>query len=108
MPPSAPLFRHPVFTRRAAIQAGAVGLLGLGADQLAALRAAAAVPGKTPARAAIYIFLSGGLSQLDSFDLKPDAPPEIRGEFRPAATRSPGVRICEHLPRLAQRSHLWS
>src|SRR5262249_25667451 len=61
-----------------------------------------------PARAAIYIFLSGGLSQLDSFDLKPDAPAEIRGEFRPIATHTPGVRICEHLPRLAQRSHLWS
>lgn len=56
----------------------------------------------------IYIFLSGGLSQLDSFDLKPAAPAEIRGEFRPSATRTPGLQICEHLPQLAQRSHLWA
>ena len=60
------------------------------------------------ARSIIYIFLSGGLSQLESFDLKPDAPAEIRGEFRPIATRTPGIAICEHLPRLAQRSHLWA
>jgi hypothetical protein len=59
-------------------------------------------------RSVIYIFLSGGLSQLDSFDLKPDAPLEIRGEFRPFATRTPGIRICEHLPRLAERSNLWA
>jgi hypothetical protein len=59
-------------------------------------------------RSTIYIFLSGGLSQLDSFDLKPDAPAEIRGEFRPIATRTPSIRICEHLPRLAERSNLWA
>ncbi len=56
----------------------------------------------------IYIFLSGGLSQLDSFDLKPDAPAEIRGEFRPIQTRTTGIQICEHLPMLANRSNLWS
>jgi uncharacterized protein (DUF1501 family) len=104
-------FRHPVFPRRTALQAGAVGLLGLGMDHLAALRAAAA-PGDPArghrARTVIYIFLSGGLAQIDSFDPKPDAPAEIRGEFGPIATRTPGVHICEHLPRLAQRSHLWS
>ena len=59
-------------------------------------------------KSVIYIFLSGGLSQLDSFDLKPNAPAEIRGEFSPIATRTPGMQICEHLPRLAQRSHLWA
>ena len=53
------------------------------------------------ARSVIYIFLSGGLSQLESFDLKPEAPAEIRGEFRPIATKTPGIEICEHLPRLA-------
>jgi hypothetical protein len=104
-------FRHPVFTRRQLLQAGAVGLLGLGIEHLPPLRAAA--PAGDPARsgkarAAIYIFLSGGLSQLDSFDLKPDAPAEIRGEFKPIATRTPGIQICEHLPLLAQRSHLWA
>jgi Protein of unknown function (DUF1501) len=59
-------------------------------------------------RSVIYIFLSGGLSQLDSFDLKPDAPAEIRGEFRPIRTRTPGIDICEHLPQLASCSPLWA
>jgi uncharacterized protein (DUF1501 family) len=99
--------QHPVCTRRTALQAGALGLLGLGVNHLTALRALAG--GRAPrTRAVIYIFLSGGLSQLDSFDLKPDAPDRIRGEFQPIATRTPGVRICEHLPLLAQRSHLWA
>src|SRR5204862_1295816 len=43
-----------------------------------------------------------------SFDPKPDAPEDIRGEFRPIATRTPGLFLCEHLPELARRSHLWS
>src|SRR4051794_23912069 len=63
---------------------------------------------RTRARSVIYVFLSGGLTQLDSFDLKPDAPAEIRGEFKPIATRTPGIQICEHLPLLAARSHLWA
>jgi hypothetical protein len=90
------------------LQAGAVGLLGLGTNHLAGLRALAANAPAAKARAVIYIFLSGGLAQQDSFDLKPDAPAECRGEFRPIATRTPGVRICEHLPRLAARSDLWA
>ena len=56
-----------------------------------------------PRNSIIYIFLSGGLAQHESFDLKPDAADGIRGEFRPIATRTPGIQICEHLPRLAQR-----
>ena len=56
----------------------------------------------------IFIFLSGGLAQHESFDPKPDAPEGIRGEFRPIATATPGVHICEHLPMLARRSQLWS
>jgi hypothetical protein len=98
--------RHPRCTRRTAIQAGAVGLLGLGFGELAALRAMASAPGR--ARSAIFVFLSGGLSQLDSFDPKPDAPADIRGEFRPIPTRTPGVHVCEHLPELARRSNLYS
>jgi hypothetical protein len=47
------------------------------------------------------VYLSGGLSHHDSFDMKPDAPREIAGEFRPMTTRVPGIHICEHLPRLA-------
>jgi hypothetical protein len=102
-----PPYRHPLFSRRTAVQAGAVGLLGLGSNHLAALREASAASSKTP-RSVIYIFLSGGLAQQDSFDLKPHAPDNIRGEFNPIATRTPGIDICEHLPRLAARSHLWS
>jgi hypothetical protein len=56
----------------------------------------------------IYIFLSGGLAQQDSFDLKPGAPDTVRGEFNPIATNTPGIEICEHLPLLAQRSHHWA
>ncbi|MBY0460438.1 MAG: DUF1501 domain-containing protein, partial [Gemmataceae bacterium] len=65
-----PTFAHPPFTRRDAIQAGAVGLLGFGLGELNALRAADARPA---ARSVIYIFLSGGLAQHESFDPKPDA-----------------------------------
>ena len=60
-----------------------------------------------PKRSVIYIFLTGGPSQHDTFDMKPDGPSEYKGEFNPIATRTPGLQICEHLPRLAQRSHLW-
>jgi len=49
----------------------------------------------------ILVFLTGGLSHLDSFDMKPDAPGGIRGEFQPIATKVPGIHICEHLPQLA-------
>ena len=104
--------RHPAVSRRSAIQAGGIGLLGLGSNHLAALRSAGAEDSThaagTPARSCIYIFLSGGLAQHDSFDPKPDAPDAIRGEFKPIATRTPGIEICEHLPLLAQRSHLWA
>src|SRR5689334_14313784 len=95
-------------TRRCAIQAGAVGLLGMGVNHLAALKALAANAPAARAESVIYIFLSGGLAQHESFDLKPDAPEEIRGEFQPIATRTPGIHICEHLPGLAQRSELWA
>jgi hypothetical protein len=103
-----PVFQHPVVSRRAAIQAGAIGLMGFGTNHLAALRTATGAPAQPKARACIYIFLSGGLSQIDSFDMKPDAPAGVRGEFQPIATRTPGIQICEHLPQLAARGHLWS
>ena len=103
---------HPTLGRRTAVQIGAVGLLGLGMNHVVGLRGLAAdngVPAVTPrAKAVIYIFLSGGLGQHDSFDMKPDAPLDIRGEFSPIATRTPGVSICEHLPLLASRSDQWA
>jgi hypothetical protein len=99
-------FDHPYLSRRTLLQAGAVGLLGLGMEHLPLLRAAGGGTGK--AKACIYVFLSGGLSQHESFDPKPDAPAQVRGEFRPTATATPGVLICEHLPGLARRSRHWA
>lgn len=105
--------QHPTFGRRAALQAGAVGLLGLGMNHVSALRSEAAAARTADTRIAtaknvIYVYLSGGLSQHESFDPKPEAPAQIRGEFNPIATATPGLFISEHLPLLAQRSHLWS
>jgi len=104
---------HPPLSRRTALSAGCVGLLGLGMNDLEALRAAERVGGaaslpKPRAKSVIYIFLSGGLAQHDSFDLKPAAPDSIRGEFKPIATRTSGIQICEHLPLLAQRGDRWA
>ena len=100
---------HPTFSRRTAVQAGAVGLLGLGANHLRELTAASPLDSTTQptAKSCIYIFLSGGLAQHESFDLKPKAPADIRGEFLPIATATPGLHICEHLPGLARRSQHW-
>lgn len=102
----------PVYSRRAAVSVGAVGLLGLGVNHVAALRtlASESQPSPTPVRhrGVIYIFLSGGLAQHDSFDPKPEAPDNVRGEFAPVETRTPAVRICEHLPLLAACSDKWS
>jgi hypothetical protein len=105
------VWQHLRHTRREALQAGAIGILGLGMNHLSGLRQANAAEGCRPsgkARACIFIFLSGGLSQHDSFDMKPAAPDNIRGEFQPRATKTPGLQICEHLPLLAEHSHLWS
>ncbi|MEC8988698.1 MAG: DUF1501 domain-containing protein, partial [Verrucomicrobiota bacterium] len=81
---------HPGMSRRVAIQAGSIGLLGLGMNHLAPLRALADAPRTGRAKSVIYIFLSGGLAQQDSFDMKPDAPKEVRGEFNPIPTKTPG------------------
>ena len=78
------------------------GGLALTAGLTSPVLAAPTKPGR--ARACILIYLLGGPPQLDTFDLKPMAPVEIRGPFRPAATRVPGLHICEHLPKLAQMS----
>src|SRR5688572_14038687 len=104
--------RHPNFSRRTMLQAGSIGLLGLGMNHLAGLRQASAAEGTQrpagKAKSCIYIFLSGGLAQHDSFDMKPEAADNIRGEFKSIATKTPGIQICEHLPMLAERSHLWA
>lgn len=105
-------WHHPSISRRTAVQAGAVGLLGLGMNHLGGLKTATGADANPEsfgkAKACIYIFLSGGLAQQDSFDLKPEAPDTVRGEFSPIDTRTPGIQICEHLPLLAERSDKWA
>ena len=95
------------------MQIGGIGLLGLGTNHVQGLRALAAresadEPRADSPKAVIYVFLSGGLTQHDSFDPKPQAPDEIRGEFTAIATKTAGVHICEHLPMLAERSEKWA
>jgi hypothetical protein len=100
---------HPKLSRRTAVQAGAIGMMGLGMNHLTQFAAAnpAESANRATAKSCIYIFLSGGLAQHESFDLKPDAPTDIRGEFHPIATATTGIQICEHLPGLARRSDQW-
>lgn len=79
-----------------------VGALVGGLDLAGYLRLARADEARPSAKAAIFINLGGGPSHLDTFDMKPGAPSEIRGEFQPTATNVPGIEICQHLPKLAQ------
>jgi hypothetical protein len=80
-----------------------IGALGLGGLTLSDLLRAESVTGKRLGhKAVIMIFLPGGPSHQDMFDLKMEAPAEIRGEFKPIRTRVPGIQICEHLPQLAR------
>src|SRR4051794_33821622 len=92
-------------SRRALLSVGLLGTLGLGLDDLLRLRARGAESGATPpvkARSCILIWLAGGPSHLDTFDPKPDAPKDVRGEFKPIDTAVRGVRISEVFPKLAQ------
>ena len=86
-------------SRRNFLKIGALGLGGLSMPQL--LRAEAQAGIRQSHKAVIMIFLPGGPSHQDMFDLKMDAPSEIRGPFKPISTNVPGIQICEHLPRLA-------
>ncbi|HIC70948.1 MAG TPA: DUF1501 domain-containing protein, partial [Alphaproteobacteria bacterium] len=88
-----------LFSRRQMLKVGALG--GLTLSQYMRLQASAKEPSQK--RSGIFIFLEGGPSHQDTFDLKPDAPAEYRGEFKPIPTSVPGIQICEHLPELAKR-----
>jgi hypothetical protein len=88
-------------TRRDFVKAGVLGGLGLSLARFLSLAEAGEVQGGK-AQAAIYIYLGGGPSHMDTFDLKPEAPEEYRGEFKPIRTNIAGVDICEHLPKLAR------
>src|SRR5207302_10966891 len=95
---SNPGHRHTIgMTRRELLQVGYSGLLGVGLPSLLAQRAQAAETGRSAGggsrrpKSVILVFLTGAPSHLDMFDMKPDAPPEVRGEFQPIATTVPGV-----------------
>jgi len=103
-------------SRRALLQAGSLGGLGLGlSDFFAGTQYANAnsrggasegnvsVRAK-PAKACIFLFMWGGPSQLDTFDLKPNAPDEVRGPFKPIASKVPGLQLCEHFTQLASHT----
>ncbi len=93
-------------TRRELLRVGALSLFGgVTWPRLLAARDASAARHRGRARSVIMFNLLGGPSHMDMFDLKPGAPVEIRGEFRPIATSVPGLQICEHLPNLARLMH---
>jgi len=86
------------FSRRSFLQVGALGLTGLTlADYLRA------APPASTAKSAIFVYLGGGPTHMDTFDLKPEAAAEFRGDFKPIATDVPGIQISEHLPKLAKQ-----
>jgi hypothetical protein len=87
-------------SRRNFLKIGGLAMGGMSLNDV--LRAEAAQKTGKSHKATIMIFLPGGPSHQDIFDLKPDAPSEIRGEFKPISTNVPGIQICEHLPRLAK------
>ena len=93
-------------TRREFLKLGGLAMGGLSLPELLQAEARGASPIRsnvagTSHKSVIMIYLTGGPAHQDTFDLKPDAPDGIRGEFKPIATRLPGVQICEHLPRIA-------
>jgi hypothetical protein len=104
------MLSHPTIHRRELLQVGASSLLGITLPALYAGRARAAsrpvAEGRS--RSVILVLLTGGPSHLDTLDLKPEAPAELRGEFKPMATAVPGIQVCEHLPHLAARMKRWA
>lgn len=95
------------YSRRHFLKIGGLGMGGLALPGLFRAQAATANPLRSPSgglghKAVIMVYLPGGPSHQDMYDLKMDAPIEIRGEFKPIPTNVPGIEICEHLPRLAK------
>ncbi|HVC99353.1 MAG TPA: DUF1501 domain-containing protein [Pirellulales bacterium] len=96
-------------SRRRLVQLGSLGCLGLSLPSLLQARAAQSAEGnvqpKARIKSCIVIFYFGGPSHIDTFDMKPHAPAEVRGEFKSIATSVPGLTICEHLPRTSRIMH---
>jgi hypothetical protein len=96
-------------SRRQILQVGYSGLLGIGVPGLVRGAAAAEINATPPrAKSLIIVFCTGAISHHDTLDMKPDAPVEIRGEFKPVQTSVAGTQVCEHLPKLAARAHQYS
>src|SRR5688572_13065078 len=88
-------------TRRSFLQAGSAGLFGLSLPSFLSMKAAGAVDdSKAEIKNCISLFLVGSPGHLDTWDLKPDAPANIRGPFKPIQTKVNSIRICEHLPMM--------
>lgn len=96
---------HALPTRRHILQAGAIGLLGLSLPRMLRADQSLQNANTRSADSCILVFLNGGPSHLDMWDMKPNAPVEIRGEFQPIATSVPGIQLSEHLPKLATQMH---
>ena len=88
-------------TRRNLLQIGGAGLFGLSLENVLAAEEASVTLPHARAKSVLFLFLFGGPSQLETFDMKPDAPSELRGPFKSVASRTPDLRICEHLGRSA-------
>ena len=88
-------------TRREVIQAAGAGLFGVSLPHVLAAEQTATPFVNGRAKSVLFLLLFGGPSQLETFDMKPEAPDDIRGPFKPIASRTPGLRICEHLPQTA-------
>jgi uncharacterized protein (DUF1501 family) len=102
--------RHTIgINRRELLQVGYSGLLGVGLTSFArASKDQQSLSGRKKPKSLLIVFLTGAASHHETFDPKPDAPEEIRGEYKPIATKTPGLLACEHLPKLAARSELYS
>ena len=94
--------------RRDFLQVGAGAAVGLAIPRPGLARTPTNSTRESKAKSVILVNLTGGLSHIDSLDMKPDAPAEIRGEFKPVATAVPGIQVCEHLPQLATRMRHWA
>ncbi|MSR57220.1 MAG: DUF1501 domain-containing protein [Planctomycetaceae bacterium] len=90
-------------SRRELLQAGGACLLGVSLSSVLHAEAVKA-PAAGSAKSVLFLYIYGGPSQLETFDMKPEAPSGIRGPFKSIDSRTPGLRICEHLPQLAARS----
>ena len=93
--------------RRSFLRVGAAGAFGASWSLSQLHRSAAAAAAATD-RSLIIIFLQGGLSTIDTFDMKPNAPAEIRGEFDPISTNVPGTQVCHLLPKVSQQMDKFS